>query len=170
MREALLLRCTICQETMKVGEKIVEVPECLHAFHTNCLFQWFSTQLSCPNCKRDIYAVIKEHTEAAAAAATAATAAATAATGGETLTTTADRRGTATAAAATPAAPAAAAAAARGTPAAAAPVTPAAAAAATAAAAETARPLFYADDDTSVDTADGWVDVELGPRTVGYQR
>ena len=50
--------CSICQDLMQEGEETVRLPGCRHLFHWSCLFEWFSRRLTCPNCKLDVYDVI----------------------------------------------------------------------------------------------------------------
>lgn len=43
--------CSICQEAMIVGTRL---NRCQHAFHTECINQWFTRSPMCPMCRADI--------------------------------------------------------------------------------------------------------------------
>lgn len=45
-------QCSICiVDFRKSRECIIELPECKHMFHENCLFEWLSRHNSCPLCR-----------------------------------------------------------------------------------------------------------------------
>ena len=45
--------CSICIEDLsKSQQSIIEMPNCLHMFHQNCLFEWLGRKNSCPLCRR----------------------------------------------------------------------------------------------------------------------
>jgi len=46
-------RCTICLEDVEPGEKI-RLLNCTHEFHKNCMDEWLSYKLECPNCKEQL--------------------------------------------------------------------------------------------------------------------
>jgi hypothetical protein len=43
--------CSICLEEFCQGDKRTSLP-CKHEFHTSCVNTWFSTETSCPVCRR----------------------------------------------------------------------------------------------------------------------
>jgi hypothetical protein len=43
--------CAICQEPVSTATRI---RACGHAFHTQCINQWFSMNTHCPVCRHDI--------------------------------------------------------------------------------------------------------------------
>lgn len=45
--------CAICQEDYIENENIRELP-CEHLFHQDCIDEWFSENVSCPICRKDI--------------------------------------------------------------------------------------------------------------------
>ena len=56
--------CAICHENLNL-EQTLEIPECKHIFHSNCLIQWFRTgEVRCPycnsTCKNDEYSNWRE--------------------------------------------------------------------------------------------------------------
>lgn len=49
--------CAICQETIKIGEKIKRLPcssTVNHVFHSECINPWFESNTTCPVCRSDI--------------------------------------------------------------------------------------------------------------------
>lgn len=49
-------QCSICIDDLsKTREDIIELPQCLHIFHQDCLFEWLRRQNSCPLCRRAPY-------------------------------------------------------------------------------------------------------------------
>ncbi|CAN6870560.1 unnamed protein product [Brassica oleracea] len=49
-------QCSICIDDLsKTRENIIELPQCLHVFHQDCLFEWLRRQNSCPLCRRAPY-------------------------------------------------------------------------------------------------------------------
>ena len=44
------LKCVICLETFKVGDKFTALP-CLHLFHFECIENYLKTKMECPVCK-----------------------------------------------------------------------------------------------------------------------
>ncbi|CAN6906087.1 unnamed protein product [Brassica oleracea] len=49
-------QCSICIDDLsKTRENIIELPQCLHIFHQDCLFEWLRRQNSCPLCRRAPY-------------------------------------------------------------------------------------------------------------------
>ncbi|KAL0802598.1 hypothetical protein Bca101_057774 [Brassica carinata] len=46
-------QCSICIDDLSTTrENIIELPQCLHMFHQDCLFEWLCRQNSCPLCRR----------------------------------------------------------------------------------------------------------------------
>jgi hypothetical protein len=45
--------CTVCQETYKLGEKVVKLP-CGHCFHQECVQPWFDHHDNCPVCRKSL--------------------------------------------------------------------------------------------------------------------
>lgn len=43
--------CSICQESIKEGERTMIIQKCRHGFHQKCLDPWLTTRDSCPNCR-----------------------------------------------------------------------------------------------------------------------
>ncbi|KAG2323103.1 hypothetical protein Bca52824_016316 [Brassica carinata] len=49
-------QCSICIDDLSTTrENIIELPQCLHMFHQDCLFEWLCRQNSCPLCRRAPY-------------------------------------------------------------------------------------------------------------------
>ena len=51
-------KCVICLEEYVVGDIIIIFP-CLHSFHRNCIYNWFTKKETCPLCNLDIKQLIK---------------------------------------------------------------------------------------------------------------
>jgi hypothetical protein len=49
----LLDECSICLETYKVNDKIINL-DCSHSFHKDCLKIWLSKNNTCPQCRENI--------------------------------------------------------------------------------------------------------------------
>ncbi|VVB01609.1 unnamed protein product [Arabis nemorensis] len=50
--------CSICMENLSETssrEKVIRMPNCLHLFHQDCIFEWLKIQNSCPLCRRVLY-------------------------------------------------------------------------------------------------------------------
>ncbi|XP_018479835.2 uncharacterized protein LOC108850872 [Raphanus sativus] len=49
-------QCSICIEDLseKSQQSIIEIPNCLHMFHQNCLSEWLRRKNSCPLCRRSV--------------------------------------------------------------------------------------------------------------------
>ncbi|KAL1194303.1 RING-H2 finger protein ATL2 [Cardamine amara subsp. amara] len=45
--------CSVCLEVMSesTSEKIIRIPNCLHLFHQDCIFEWLRHRKSCPLCR-----------------------------------------------------------------------------------------------------------------------
>jgi len=52
--------CPICLEDYYEGEKLIELPICLHKFHKKCIETWLQENCDCPYCRADIKENIKE--------------------------------------------------------------------------------------------------------------
>jgi len=46
--------CSICQQKIKLEEKICTVPDCIHHFHFDCLSEWVKYKNNCPLCRTEI--------------------------------------------------------------------------------------------------------------------
>jgi hypothetical protein len=46
--------CTICLSDFDCGDKVKQVPQCHHTFHSDCLEKWLVRKFSCPNCNLEI--------------------------------------------------------------------------------------------------------------------
>jgi hypothetical protein len=44
--------CAICQEIME--GPVTRINHCSHMFHPNCISEWFTRSVFCPNCRHDI--------------------------------------------------------------------------------------------------------------------
>ena len=44
--------CAICQEVM--NGQVRRISHCGHVFHPNCIAEWFTRSVFCPNCRHDI--------------------------------------------------------------------------------------------------------------------
>ncbi|CAH8387815.1 unnamed protein product [Eruca vesicaria subsp. sativa] len=54
-------QCSICIEDLsKSQQSIIKMPNCLHIFHQNCLFEWLSQKNSCPLCRSFVQPRIKK--------------------------------------------------------------------------------------------------------------
>ncbi|KAK1417550.1 hypothetical protein QVD17_26679 [Tagetes erecta] len=45
--------CSICLEGFKDGDELINL-DCMHRFHSCCLFPWIEVCGACPNCRKDI--------------------------------------------------------------------------------------------------------------------
>lgn len=46
--------CVICKENIMKGEKVINLPECKHTFHFECLNEWIKWKSVCPLCYSEI--------------------------------------------------------------------------------------------------------------------
>ena len=46
--------CSICFELLVKNEKTLELPECHHVFHSQCLLEWARRKAVCPYCRNNI--------------------------------------------------------------------------------------------------------------------
>lgn len=46
--------CTICLDDFSNNEKLVELTQCRHTFHKECINTWLDTKQTCPNCQHNI--------------------------------------------------------------------------------------------------------------------
>ncbi|KAI3728057.1 hypothetical protein L6452_16685 [Arctium lappa] len=44
--------CAICMDDFKCHDDLIPLPSCHHIFHRNCILPWFSTNNTCPLCRR----------------------------------------------------------------------------------------------------------------------
>ena len=47
-------QCTICLLEFKHKDTLFVLPRCRHQFHEDCLGKWIKSNITCPNCRRDI--------------------------------------------------------------------------------------------------------------------
>lgn len=52
--------CIICRDALLLAEHPKKLPGCGHVFHKYCLKGWLMQQNSCPTCRRDIMAAVKD--------------------------------------------------------------------------------------------------------------
>ncbi|KAI3774675.1 hypothetical protein L1987_49235 [Smallanthus sonchifolius] len=45
--------CSICLEVFEDGDEVINL-DCMHRFHSCCLFPWIEVCGACPNCRKDI--------------------------------------------------------------------------------------------------------------------
>lgn len=45
--------CSICLEGFEDGDELINL-DCMHRFHSSCLFPWIEVCGACPNCRKDI--------------------------------------------------------------------------------------------------------------------
>ncbi|OMP02432.1 Zinc finger, RING-type [Corchorus olitorius] len=50
--------CSICLGVFEEIEKLKVLPECNHAYHSECVDKWLSSQSSCPLCRASLSPVI----------------------------------------------------------------------------------------------------------------
>lgn len=46
--------CSVCQDTMRIGEAVRHITACNHTFHRSCIDTWFVRNVRCPVCRHDI--------------------------------------------------------------------------------------------------------------------
>lgn len=46
--------CTICQDSILMGENCRRLIPCRHVYHRTCIDTWFQTNVHCPTCRHDI--------------------------------------------------------------------------------------------------------------------
>ena len=46
--------CSICQENYILNDETREIDNCEHAFHRNCIDEWFRTHNNCPVCRGSV--------------------------------------------------------------------------------------------------------------------
>lgn len=54
--------CTICYNGFKQGEKIRRLP-CKHIFHDSCILPWLENNITCPNCRMNLFEYFVDHPE-----------------------------------------------------------------------------------------------------------
>ena len=50
----LEVECSICISMFQEGERVKVLPQCRHAFHSQCVDKWLMTHSSCPLCRTAI--------------------------------------------------------------------------------------------------------------------
>lgn len=45
------MECSICRDSILVGESVIEVSFCKHVHHEDCLLNWFDIKSECPICR-----------------------------------------------------------------------------------------------------------------------
>lgn len=51
---SLELECSICRDTIFVGEPVIIVDVCKHVHHKECVLTWFSVKSECPICRTKV--------------------------------------------------------------------------------------------------------------------
>ncbi len=46
--------CSVCIDAFEVGETLLCLPECQHAFHKDCIEGWLAQNTTCPNCRASL--------------------------------------------------------------------------------------------------------------------
>ncbi|KAL8089509.1 hypothetical protein AgCh_039109 [Apium graveolens] len=46
--------CSICLAMFEDGERVKVLPECLHAYHSDCVDKWLTNKSSCPLCRSSL--------------------------------------------------------------------------------------------------------------------
>ena len=46
--------CSICHEAFEQGQEVRRLLHCSHLFHRVCVDTWFTSHVTCPNCRHDI--------------------------------------------------------------------------------------------------------------------
>lgn len=46
--------CSICQDSISIGNRIRTLNACNHAFHISCIDTWFTHNVRCPVCRHDV--------------------------------------------------------------------------------------------------------------------
>lgn len=55
--------CSICQDSIQVGQNARKLNHCGHVFHEGCIDTWFGRNVHCPICRHDIREVTTGATE-----------------------------------------------------------------------------------------------------------
>lgn len=50
--------CSICLVDLEVGNRIVQLENCSHAFHAECISEWVTRKAQCPACRSDMPTVV----------------------------------------------------------------------------------------------------------------
>lgn len=48
------LECAVCLSKFEDQEELTLLPKCDHAFHTDCINEWFASSSTCPVCRNDL--------------------------------------------------------------------------------------------------------------------
>lgn len=51
--------CSICQDSIIIGNRIRTLNACNHTFHINCIDTWFTQNVRCPVCRHDIREIVR---------------------------------------------------------------------------------------------------------------
>lgn len=46
--------CSVCMDIFKYGDKVKELKNCKHAFHSKCIDKWLENENKCPICKQGV--------------------------------------------------------------------------------------------------------------------
>jgi len=46
--------CPICLAEYGNLKEVIEMPVCMHSYHSKCILEWFSEHNNCPYCRADI--------------------------------------------------------------------------------------------------------------------
>ena len=45
-------QCTVCYDNFKYGEKVKELANCKHTYHSKCIDKWLQNEKRCPVCNK----------------------------------------------------------------------------------------------------------------------
>ena len=46
--------CGICLSDFEAGERVIELPNCIHFYHGECVVPWLKINKSCPTCRTNV--------------------------------------------------------------------------------------------------------------------
>jgi hypothetical protein len=46
--------CVVCREPFEIGDIVMRLPFCSHAFHNDCALSWLTKHNTCPFCRREL--------------------------------------------------------------------------------------------------------------------
>ncbi|CAL4932256.1 unnamed protein product [Urochloa decumbens] len=52
--------CYICHDALTPGSNVMYLPDCTHAYHVDCIKQWFKKSPTCPVCREDYSRLIPD--------------------------------------------------------------------------------------------------------------